>query len=63
MRGIAIMDNREGQEAGSLREKFTKYFTSVAGRIDFQDRIVVARPVFLKLGPLDPKVCTFWVLP
>uniref|UniRef100_A0A8C7E007 DDE Tnp4 domain-containing protein n=1 Tax=Oncorhynchus kisutch TaxID=8019 RepID=A0A8C7E007_ONCKI len=44
MRGIGIQANRAGQEAVSVREKFTKYFTSVEGRIDFQDRMVVARP-------------------
>uniref|UniRef100_A0AAZ3QVL4 DDE Tnp4 domain-containing protein n=1 Tax=Oncorhynchus tshawytscha TaxID=74940 RepID=A0AAZ3QVL4_ONCTS len=44
MRGIAIQASRAGQEAVSVREKFTKYFTSVEGRIDFQDRMVAARP-------------------
>uniref|UniRef100_A0A8C7UJ66 DDE Tnp4 domain-containing protein n=1 Tax=Oncorhynchus mykiss TaxID=8022 RepID=A0A8C7UJ66_ONCMY len=44
MRGIAIQANRAGQEAVSVRQKFTKYFTSVEGKIDFQDRMVVARP-------------------
>jgi hypothetical protein len=44
MRGIAIQANRAGREAVSVREKLTKYLTSVEGRIDFQDRMVVARP-------------------
>uniref|UniRef100_A0A673W4M9 DDE Tnp4 domain-containing protein n=1 Tax=Salmo trutta TaxID=8032 RepID=A0A673W4M9_SALTR len=44
MRSIAIQANRAGQEVVSVRGKFTKYFTSVAGRIDFQNRMVVARP-------------------
>uniref|UniRef100_A0A674DMB6 DDE Tnp4 domain-containing protein n=1 Tax=Salmo trutta TaxID=8032 RepID=A0A674DMB6_SALTR len=33
-RGIAIQANRAGQEAVSVREKFTQYFTSVEGRIE-----------------------------
>uniref|UniRef100_A0A8C7RYK1 DDE Tnp4 domain-containing protein n=1 Tax=Oncorhynchus mykiss TaxID=8022 RepID=A0A8C7RYK1_ONCMY len=35
MRSIAIQANRVGQEAVSVRQKFTKYFISVEGRIDW----------------------------